>query len=149
MEGMDTHKILVERTEAGEILTEVIAVTGVDQEERSLSPRRYGNRQYGNSRLRSRSRSRSNPRMTMNRDRIRCYKCREYDHFTNECSNVGTSDSEGHESDNAALQVMTTDTKSCDTHDMIRFMEETEYLNLRKVRMKLPHFCLTRKRVDR
>ena len=61
---------------------------------------------------------------------IRCYKCREYDHFINECPNIGTSDSEGHESDNAALQVMTTDTESCDTHDMIRFMEETEYLNL-------------------
>ena len=47
-----------------------------------------------------------------------------------ECPNIGTSDSEGHKSDNASLQVMTTDTESCDTHDMIRFMEETEYLNL-------------------
>ena len=43
---------------------------------------------------------------------------------------LAQSDSEGHESDNAALQVMTTDTESCNTHDMIRFMEETEYLNL-------------------
>ena len=93
--------------------------------DRLLSPRRYSNRQYGHSRLRSRSRSRSNPRITTNRDRIR-----EYDHFMNECPNIGTSDSEGHESDNAALQVMTTDTESCNTHDMIRFMEETEYLNL-------------------
>ena len=40
------------------------------------------------------------------------------------------SDSDGHKSDNAALQVMPTDTESCDTHDMIRFMDETEYLNL-------------------
>ena len=23
----------------------------------------------------------------MNRDRIRCYKCREYDHFTRDCPN--------------------------------------------------------------
>ena len=56
--------------------------------ERSLSPRRYtnnNNRQNGNSRSRSRSRSRSNSRITMNRDRIRCYKCREYNHFVNEC----------------------------------------------------------------
>ena len=98
--------------------------------EGSLSPRRYSNRQFGNSRLGSRSRSRSNPRITTNRDRIRCYKCREYDHFMNECPNIGMSDSEGHKSDNAALQVMTTDTESCNTHDMIRFMEETEYLNL-------------------
>ena len=97
---------------------------------RNPTPRRYSNRQFGNSRLGSRSRSRSNPRIMTNRDRIRCYKCREYDHFTNECPNVGMSDSEGHESDNAALQVMTTDTESCNTHDMIRFMEETEYLNL-------------------
>ena len=48
----------------------------------------------------------------------------------NECPNVGMSDSDGHKSDNAALQVMTTETESWDTHDMIRFMEETEYLNL-------------------
>ena len=48
----------------------------------------------------------------------------------NECPNVGTSDSEGHKSDNAPLQVMTTDTESYDTNDMIRFMEDTEYLNL-------------------
>ena len=40
------------------------------------------------------------------------------------------SDSDGHESDNAALQVMTTNTEPCNTHDIIRFMEETEYLNL-------------------
>ena len=79
--------------------------------ERNLSPRRYANRQYGNSRLGSRSRSRSNPRITTNRDRIRCYKCREYDHFANECPNIGTSDSDGHKSDNSALQVMTTDTE--------------------------------------
>ena len=74
--------------------------------ERSLSPRRYNNnnsnRQNSNSRLRSTSRSRSNSRITMNRDRIRCYKCREYDHFRNECPNIVTSDSDGHESDNAS-----------------------------------------------
>ena len=48
----------------------------------------------------------------------------------NECPNIGMSDSEGHESDNAALPVMTTETESYDTHDVIRSMEETEYLNL-------------------
>ena len=100
--------------------------------ERSPSPRRYGNnnRQNGNSRLRSRSRSRSTSRITTNRDRIRCYKCREYDHFTNECPNIVPSDFEGHESDNTALQVMATDTESCDTHDIVSYMEDTEYLNL-------------------
>ena len=48
----------------------------------------------------------------------------------NESPNVGMSDSDCHKSDNAALQFMTTDTESCDTHDIIRFIEETEYLNL-------------------
>ena len=100
--------------------------------ERSLSSRRYNNNngQYGNPGLRSRSRSRSNSRITMNRDRIRCYKCREYDHFVNECPNVGTRKSDGHELDNAALQVMATDTEPCYTHDIVSYMEDTEYLNL-------------------
>ena len=44
--------------------------------------------------------------------------------------NIGMSYSDSHKSDYAVLQVMTTDTESCDTHDMIRFMEETEYLNI-------------------
>ena len=35
----------------------------------------------------------------------RCYRCQEYDHYANECPNAFTSDSEGHESDNAALQI--------------------------------------------
>ena len=43
--------------------------------------------------------------MTMNRDRIRSYKCWEYDHFANECPNIIASDSDGHESDNVALQI--------------------------------------------
>ena len=136
IEGMDLLKTLAEmmaEIEVGEVLTEVIIVIGVDQGKEVLSPRRYNNnnnRQNGNSRLRSRSRSRSNSRITMNRDRIRCYKCREYDHFANECPNIVTSNSEGHESDNAALQVMATDTESCNTHDIVSYMEDTEYLNL-------------------
>ena len=73
--------------------------------ERSLSPREYdsNNSQNGSSRFRSRSRSRSSSRITTNRDRIRCYRCREYDHFANECPNAVTHGSDGHASDNAAL----------------------------------------------
>ena len=37
---------------------------------------------------RSPSSSRSGSRTSTNRDRIRCFKCREYDHFSNECPNV-------------------------------------------------------------
>ena len=54
----------------------------------------------------------------------------EYDHFANECPNAITSDSDGHESDNAALQVMATDIESGDTQDIDSYMEDTEYLNL-------------------
>ena len=101
--------------------------------ERRLSPRRYNNndnRQIMNSRFRSRSRSRSKSRIRTNRDRVRCYKCQEYDHYTNECPNAITSDSEGHESDNAALQIVATDMESDDMQDIDRYMEDTEYLNL-------------------
>ena len=29
----------------------------------------------------------------MNRDRCRCYRCNEYDHFARECPNIGTDGS--------------------------------------------------------
>ena len=40
-----------------------------------------------NDRNSSSSRSRSGSRVSTNRDRIRCYKCREYDHFVKRCLN--------------------------------------------------------------
>ena len=48
---------------------------------------RSRDRQYSNNRRndRSNSRSRSGLRASANRDRIRCYKCREYDHFAKDC----------------------------------------------------------------
>ena len=106
--------------------------------ERRLSPRRYNNtnnRQNTNSRVwsesrRSRSRSRSNSRVRTNRDRIRCYRCQEYDHYTSECHNAVESDSEGYDSDNAALQIMATAIESDNMHDIDRYREDTEYLNL-------------------
>ena len=51
------------------------------------------------------------------------------DHFANECPNA-LSDSNGHESDNVALQVWTTNTEPYDSHDIVRIMEDTDYLNL-------------------
>ena len=48
----------------------------------------------------------------------------------NKCPNVGMSDSDGHKSDNAALQVITANTEPCDTHDMVKLLVETEFLNL-------------------
>ena len=37
----------------------------------------------------SSSRSRSGSRVSTNRDRIRCYKCRECDHFARDCPTSG------------------------------------------------------------
>ena len=57
----------------------------------------------------SSSRSRSNSRVSTNRDRVRYFKCREYDHFANECPNLVIEDSDG-ESDSArqaSLQILT------------------------------------------
>ena len=50
---------------------------------RDRSQERTFSRNYGNNRDRSssNSRSRSGSRANTNRDRIRCYNCREYDHF--------------------------------------------------------------------
>ena len=45
----------------------------------------------------------------MNRDRIRCYKYREYDHFANKCPNSVMDDSDGYESDRPILQLINTD----------------------------------------
>ena len=39
-------------------------------------------------RARSKSSSRSNSRTSTNGDRFRCFKCREYDCFVNECPNL-------------------------------------------------------------
>ena len=44
-------------------------------------------RNYGSNRYRSNNRSRSGSRASTNRDRIRCYVCREYDHFARDCPN--------------------------------------------------------------
>ena len=50
--------------------------------ERSFS-RNNNNRR--NDRSTSKSKSRSGSRASTNRDRIRCYKCREYHHFAKDC----------------------------------------------------------------
>ena len=42
---------------------------------------------YRRHRISSNDRSRSGSRASMNRDRIRCYVCREYDHFVRNCPN--------------------------------------------------------------
>ena len=69
-------------------------------------------------RSRSPSSSRSGSRVSTNRDRIRCFKCREYDHFANECPNQ-THDSSDRDSDSArsaSLCLVDSDTGSDTDH---------------------------------
>ena len=66
----------------------------------------------------------------MNRDRLRCYKCREYDHFANEYPNSVTNDSASYESDKAALQLIAADAEIHQNSEGKRPIEEQDYLNL-------------------
>ena len=63
----------------------------------------------------------------MNRDRVRCYKYREYDHFANECQNPVMDDSDGYESDRAALQLITAEAEIHENLDGTRLNEAQDY----------------------
>ena len=63
----------------------------------------------------------------MNRDRVRCYKCREYDHFANECPNSVKDGSDSYESDRAALQSITTDA------EMHQILKEQDQLKSKSI----------------
>ena len=54
---------------------------------RNMSRERVLRRCYGRDTSSSNDRSRSGSRASTNRDRIRCYACREYDHFARDCPN--------------------------------------------------------------
>ena len=47
----------------------------------------------------STTRSRSISHVNTNRDRLRCYKCSQYDHFARECPNALTDEESGSESE--------------------------------------------------
>ena len=71
----------------------------------------------------SSSRSRSNSRTSTNRDKVQCFNCREYDHFTNECPNLVPDDLD-RESDgarSASLQILA---------DSDMGLEVEQYLNI-------------------
>ena len=57
---------------------------------------------------RSASKSRSSSRVSTNRDRIWCYKCREYNHFASECPNsITDEESDQYNSDSqSVLQIL-------------------------------------------
>ena len=71
----------------------------------------------------SSSRSRSNSRTSTNRDRVQCFKCREYDHFTNECPNLvpNNLDRESDGARSASLQILA---------DSDTVSEVEQYLNI-------------------
>ena len=98
--------------------------------ERSLTPRENDNRRHDSPNENLGTRNRSNSRVTTNRDRIRCYRCRKYDHFANECPNAVRDDSDRYESEGAVLQLMTAEAEIHDNFDIARANEETNYLNL-------------------
>ena len=77
--------------------------------------------------------------MSTNRDRIRCFKCREYDHFANECPNLipDNADSENDSARSMSLHLADSDTGS----------DLEQYLNISKVGMVPPHFCLQIRKV--
>ena len=92
------------------------------------SPRREDRRSSGSlmSRSLSRSGSRSSSRISTSRDRVRCYKCREYDHFASDCPNsVTDEDSDRDDSNHSALQMLTHNSPvGSDSYESI------DYLNL-------------------
>ena len=60
---------------------------GNSNRDRNRSRGRTFTGNYRRDRSSSNDRSRSGSRASTNRDRIRCYACREYDHFVRDCSN--------------------------------------------------------------
>ena len=65
------------------------------------------------------------PGVTTNHDCVRCYRCREYDHFASECPNMPTDEEPNcDDADPASLQMMTQDYYPIDSEG------EIEYLNL-------------------
>ena len=71
------------------------------------------------------SRSRSYSMVSTNCDHVRCYRCREYDHFASECPNTPTDEEPDYDNANpASLQMMTQDYYPIDSKG------EIEYLNL-------------------
>ena len=74
---------------------------------------------------RDESRFRSNPRVSTYCDHVRCYRCREYDHFASECPNMPTDEEpDCDDADQLSLQMMMQD------HYPIESEGEIKYLNL-------------------
>ena len=74
---------------------------------------------------RDESRSRSISRVSTNHDCVRCYRCREYDHFMSECLNIPTDEEQDYDDASpASLQML------AQNYYPINSEGEVEYLNL-------------------
>ena len=62
-------------------------------------------------------------RVSTNRDRVKCFQCREYDHFANECPDlvIEDSDMESDSGRQTSLQILT---------DSDTGLEVEQYLNI-------------------
>ena len=70
----------------------------------------FSSRQSTLSHGRDESRSRSNSRVSTNHDHVRCYRCREYDHFASECPNIPTDEEPDYDdADPISLQMLMQD----------------------------------------
>ena len=68
---------------------------------------------------------RSNSRLSTNHDCIKCYRCREYNHFASECPDMPTDEEPDYDdTDPASLHMMTQNQYAIDSEG------EIEYLNL-------------------
>ena len=97
----------------------------------------------------SSSRSRSGLKASTNGGRIRCFTCKEYDHFVKDCLNISYTEKEQSEQIQQMLNLEEEKTGlnvfAADTYDdLIRTSSEEaiDHLNLSKVRMTPMQFCL-------
>ena len=105
-----------------EVVFEEIII-GIEREDRRPWTWSRSRERGVRARSESSSRSRSNSRVSTNRDRVRCFKCREYDNFANECPNLVLEDLD-RESDSAgqaSLQILA---------DSDAGLEVEQYLNI-------------------
>ena len=132
---LDSHKIDEETVIEGELIDKstvemiveirvdkisegILVMTETDQEKEALCPE--GMVIDAITVQNSGNRNRLKPKATTNRDRIGCFRCREYDHFANECPNNRVDDSDGYKSHHAALQLMTTELDTHENFDTIK-----------------------------
>ena len=116
---------------------------------RSRSKERQYQSNFRRNDISSSSRSRSGSRVSTNRDRIRCYKCREYDHFAKDyhTSKIEKETDQMQQMFNLDEEQTSLKTLATDTYDSLNqvgSLEEikSENLNLQRVRMVPPYFCL-------